>query len=176
MAVSMTTPKCSRLVWATVLLAGLVLLAGTQQMCQAGVLSSARTSPCSWLSAVQAPAATQPTESSLPAGRLTAGEDPATAAFAICLVIKDQAEDLREVCDLRRIWPARDGPPLADHRMTGCSDCKTSQPEQRQSVVRRGSKSYGAARVRDKVGLAASCCHRANAHNGAHHKTAAACA
>ena len=95
MAVSMTTPKCSRLVWATVLLAALVLLAGTQQMCQAGVFRSARTSPCSWLSAVQAPAAThgygQP--------GLTAGEEPATAAFAICLVIKDQAEDLREVCN-----------------------------------------------------------------------------
>ncbi len=97
MAVSVTTPKCSRLVWATVLLAGLVLLAGTQQMCQAGVFRSARSSPCSWLSAVQAPAATQPAEA--PA-LLTAGEDPETAAFAICLVIKDQAEDLREVCNL----------------------------------------------------------------------------
>ena len=109
MAVTMAVPKCSRLVWATVLLAGLVLLAGTRQMCQAGVFWSARTSPCSWLSAIQDPAATQPAEA--PAvRRLTAGEDPATAAFAICLVIKDQAEDLREVSDLwqpraTRSWP-----------------------------------------------------------------------
>ena len=91
----MAVPKCSRLVCAIVLLASLILLAGTQQTSQGGVLWFAQTYPCSLLSALRAPAAPRPAET--PAVLPLVTEDPATAAFAICLVIKDQAEDLREV-------------------------------------------------------------------------------
>jgi predicted cobalt transporter CbtA len=95
MAITMAIPKCSRLICAIVMLASLILLAGTQQTCQGGILWFAQTFPCSLLSAVGAPATPRHAEG--PGVLPLVAEDPATAAFAICLVIKDQAEDLREV-------------------------------------------------------------------------------
>ena len=101
MAVTMVVPKWCRLVYVTVLLAALVLLAGTHQICQAGVLGSGQASPCSLLNALWPSPVHRPAEVPAAAQRQT-GEDPATAAFAICMVIKDQAEDLREVRSARR--------------------------------------------------------------------------
>ena len=152
MAITMAVPKCSRLVCAIVSLAGLVLLAGTQQTCQGGVLWFAQTYPCSLFRARGS--AAEPPLAEPPAFWPLTTEDPATAAFAICLVIKDQADDLREVGSTHRLSQAPSVrcvacPQLWHQRCSHCQRCS-----RRRLYVCRGCHGCCCAAVPPLAGLA----------------------